>query len=335
MYKVKLTKIKIFLIGFFILGIINIPYLFCSAEDQIPVQEGDITVDVYPNNPEPYDDVTISLSSYATDLNKAIITWSGTTGTVLSGIGKTSYSFKAGGAGSTSIFNINITPVDGTSTISKRVVIYPSEVEIMWESVDGYVPPFYKGKSLPISGGLIRAVAIPNTDTIKSGIGSISYTWKNTGDAVPDASGYNKNSYVFKNSMFDDVNEVTVTASSVSNNYSAENTVQIPLYKPKIIFYKKSPTEGILYNNAFNKETYMPGDEMTIVALPYFLSAKESGDSLTYSWQINGENITTPSNKRELTVRPTSHGGYATIDLTIENLSELFQKASNSLKINL
>jgi hypothetical protein len=334
MYKVKLTKIKILLLGFFILGIINMPY-FCHAEDQIQVQEGDINVDVYPNNPEPYDDVTINLSSYATDLNKAIITWSGATGRVLSGIGKTSYSFKVGGAGSTSVFNISITPVDGLNTISKRVTIYPSEVEIMWESANGYVPPFYRGKSLPVSGGSIRAVAIPNTDTIKSGIGSISYTWKNTGDAVLDASGYNKNSYVFKNSMFDEVNEVTVIASSVNSNYAAEKTVQIPLYEPKIVFYKKSPTEGVLYNSALNKETYMPEDEMTIIAEPYFLSTKINGENLTYSWQINGQGITTPSKKKELTVRPTSRGGFATIDLTIENLSELFQKASNNLKINL
>jgi len=219
--------------------------------------------------------------------------------------------------------------------VDKRVTISPSEVEIMWESADGYTPPFYKGKSLPVSGSLIRAVAIPNTDTIKSGIGSISYTWKNNGDAVPDASGYNKNSYVFKNSMFDSTNEVTVTASSVNSNYAAENTIQIPDYAPKVIFYKKSPTEGVLYNNALNKEISMPEDEMTIVAEPYFMSVKGNENNFTYNWQINGEDITTPTKKSELTVRPTSHGGFATINIAIENLKELFQKASNQLKINL
>jgi hypothetical protein len=334
MYKVKFTKIKIFLFGFFILGIINISY-FCSAETQIEVQEGEINVEVNPNNPQPYDDVTISLSSYATDLSKAIITWIGSTGTVLSGIGKTSYSFKAGGSSSTTFFDINITPVGSMSTINKRITIYPSEVEIMWESADGYVPPFYKGKSLPVSGGSIRAVAIPNTDTIKSGIGSLSYTWKNAGNAVPDASGYNRNSYIFKNSMFDDINEVTVIASSVSDSYSAENIIQIPIYQPKIVFYKKSPTEGVLYNNALNKETYMPEDEMTIVAIPYFLSTKENENNFTYSWQINGEGIKTPTKKTELTIRPSSRGGFATVGVSIENLKELFQKVTNQLKINL
>jgi hypothetical protein len=76
-------------------------------------------------------------------------------------------------------------------------------------------------------------------------------------------------------------------------------------------------------------------DEMTIVAEPYFLSFKGNENNFTYSWQINGETIDTPSRKTELTVRPSSRGGYANISLTLENLSSLFQKVTGNLKINL
>lgn len=330
----KITKIKTFLLGLFILGIINIPYI-SSAETQIEVQEGDISVETIPNNPQPYQDVTINISSYATDLNKAIIVWQSESGTVLSGIGKTSYSFKALGPNTKTIFNINITPVGTMSTISKTVVITPSEIEIMWESADGYTPPFYKGKALHISGSLIRVVAIPNTNTIKSGNGSIAYTWSNADNTVLDASGYNKNSYVFKNSMFDTKNVISVIAQSVNGNYGAENTINIPVYQPKIVFYKKSPAEGILYNNALNPEAVMTEDEMTVVAEPYFLSIKGHEDNFTYNWKINDESIDTPSKKTELTVRPTSRGGYATIDVLIANANELFQTVSGQLKLNL
>ena len=312
----------------------NIAYI-SSAEMQIEVQDGEIGVEIIPNNPQPYQDVTITISSYATDLNKAIITWQSESNTVLSDIGRTSYSFKALGPNTTTIFDIKITPVGAMSTISKRIVITPSEIEIMWESVDGYTPPFYKGKALPISGGLIRAVAIPNTNTIKSGSGSITYTWSNAGETKLDVSGYNKNSYIFKNSMFDDVNEIKVVASSVGGNYGAENTIEIPVYEPKIVFYKKSPTEGILYNNALDKEATMTEDEMTVVVEPYFISLKGHENNFIYAWQINGESISTPSKKTELTVRPASRGGYATIDIVIENATELFQKVSSRLKLNI
>jgi len=331
---VKLTKIKLLLIGFFVLGIINIPN-FSFAEMQIEVQEGEIRVETNPSNPQPYKDVTINISSYATDLNKAVITWQIGPKIVLSGVGKTSYSFKTEGSDSTTVINITISPSGSVNTINKKIAITPSEIEIMWESVDGYTPPFYRGKSLPISGGLIKAVAIPNTNTIKSGNGSLTYTWKNNEGVVLDASGYNKNSYSFKNSMFDINNKVSVVASSINGSYAAEKTIQIPVYKPKIVFYKKSPTEGILYDNALSENQIMTDDEITIISEPYYLSLKGNEKDLIYSWQINGEGIQTPSQKTELTVRPASRGGYATINLIIENINELFQKASGQLKLSL
>ena len=338
MNKVKFINIKIFLIAIFILGIMNIPHISFADDAQIQIQDTDITVETSPNNPQPYQDVTITVSSYATDLNKAIITWqSKSSGTVLSGIGETSYSFKTGGPNTTNVFTINITPVGSLNNVSKSITIIPSEVAIMWESMDGYTPPFYKGKALPVSGGLIKAVAIPNTNTIRSGNGSLSYTWSNSGDVVLDASGYNKNSYIFKNSVFDTVNNIGVIASSVNSNYRAENEIEIPVYKPKLVFYKKSPTEGIIYNNALDKEASMTEDEVTIVAEPYFTSfnINNNNNNFSYSWKINGNNITTPLKKTELTVRPTSHGGYATINLTVANINDLFQKISNELKLNL
>ncbi len=328
----NLTKIKFFLLGFFILGIINIP-LFSYAENEIEVSAGSISLDTSPKNPEPYENVTVNLSSYATDLNKANITWQMDGNIVLSGMGKTSYSFQVGGVGSSNVFNISISPVGSMSTINKKATIYPSEVEIMWESVSGYTPPFYKGKALPISGSLIKAVAIPNTNTIRSGNGSISYTWKTSDSVDQDASGYNKNSYIFKNSVLDKSNNVGVLASSVAGNYSAEKSIDIPIYNPKLVFYKRDPAEGILYNDALNKETFMTESEMTLIATPYFMPIKTNVSDLSYSWKINDKSIATPSKKTELTVRPTSRSGYANIEIAIENINEMFQKLSGKLKI--
>jgi hypothetical protein len=318
--------------GFFVLGIINMPHL-SYAESQIEIQEGDISVQTTPSNPGPYQSVTIDISSYATDLNKAMIMWNSDGQTVLSGIGKTEYSFTTKGPDITNTIDINIQPVGSMTTIDKVVSITPQEIEMMWESVDGYTPPFYKGKSLPTVGGNIRVVAVPSTNTIKSGSGSITYTWKNGDNVIPNDSGYNKNSYVFKDDMFSDNNQITVTASSVDGSYVAENTVDIPIYQPQIVFYEKSPTEGVLYNNALTDNFFMSKDEMTVVAEPYFFVYGKN--NISYSWEINGSPIDTPSGNTELTVKPNSRGGYATVGLTMENLDELFQKVSNLVKINL
>ena len=333
-YRVNFIKVKFLIIIIFVVSIISTPF-FIFAETQIAVQQDEIITSVSPKNPQPYQDVSVSLSSYATDLNKAIITWQGDSGILQSGIGKTDYSFKATGPNTTISITITIKPVGSMGIITKKITISPSEIELLWESVDSYVPPFYKGKALLSRGGFIKAVAIPNTNTIQSGSGSISYSWQNNGSVVQDSSGYNKSSYVFKNDLFDTTNEITVVASSVAENYSAENTTTIPSYPTKILFYKKSPTEGILYNAALSNEVAVVEDEMTLVASPYFLALKGNESKFTYAWTINGDQIKTPTNKMELTIRPNSRGGYASINLVLESINNLFQKVTGQLKLTL
>jgi hypothetical protein len=316
------------------LGILSIKN-FSLAANEIPLQDGDITTRITPENPEPYQDVTVSLVSFAIDLNKAMIEWQNGSKTVLSGYGKTSYSFKALGPNTVNVIDVTITPPDSLEKITKRVTVAPSEVELIWEGVDSYTPPFYRGKSFPSAGGRIKVVAVPNTTSIKQGKGSVSYTWKSGDKTIEGVSGYNKDSFVFTNSEVASREKISVRAESIDGNYAATNTIEIPIINPKIVFYKKSPSEGISYSNALGNEATFIGDEMTVVAEPYFLSLRGREGNFTYAWKINGESIPTPSTKTELTVRPTERGGYATISLTLENLRTLFQKVTSELKLNL
>lgn len=326
---------ELLFILFFLIGILNIKD-FSYAELQVGVQNEDIIVNVSPRNPEPYQNTTITITSYSTDLNKASITWQKGKELLLSGTGRTSYSFKTTGPNTTMVFDITIKPAGSISMINKRVSISPSEIELLWEPVNSYTPPFYKGKALPTKGSSIKAVAIPNTNTIKSNLGSISYTWKNNNEVVEDSSGYNKNYYLFKDDIYSgDGNNITVVASSVENNYTAEKSINIPIYSSRVLFYKKSPTEGVLYNNNIKNNYIMSEDEMTVVAEPYYLDIKNKWNAFSYDWKINGSAIQTPLSKTELTIRPSSRGGYATINVAFDNANDLFQKIIGVLKINL
>lgn len=326
-------KLNVLLNTFLILCIFCIPAI-SKVTAEAPITEGDITVSTIPKNPEPYQNVTINITSYATDLNKANIEWRDKSGVLLSGYGATSYSFTTGGPNTKNVFSITMSTPDYGSTVTKTISITSSDLDIFWESIDGYTPPFYKGKSFIAPEGVMKVVAIPNTT--KGDKGNITYTWKRDDSTVLGASGYNKNYYIFKNSEYSKTEKIQVTASSVNNTYNATKSIEIPTVDPKIVFYKKSPTEGILYNQALNNDYYMNEDEMTIVAVPYFFSLNGyNSNELSYSWKINGENIKTPSKNTEITIRPSSRGGVATINLTLENLSLLFQKISNSLKLNI
>lgn len=308
---------------------------FSQGVGEIGIQDSDISINITPENPEPYQDIKIRLTSYATDLNKALIEWQSGSNIVLSGIGRTNYSFKALGPNTVTTLSVIITPSGSLDKITRQIVINPSEIDILWESVDGYTPAFYRGKSFASAESLIKAVAISNTSTQRSGKGNIVYTWKNNGNTVAGSSGYNKDSYIFANSELNKNEEVSVAASSVDESYSAAKTIKIPIVRPEIVFYEKSPTEGILYNNSLKNNTVVIGDEMTIVAVPYFLAVKGNEGKFSYKWKINDEDIATPSKKTELTIRPASRGGYATIGLSLENLSTFFQKVSGQLKLTL
>jgi hypothetical protein len=98
-----------------------------------------------------------------------MIQWQSGSNIVLSGYGKTSYSFKASGPNTITIIDVVIGIPGSIDNIKKRIAITPSEVELMWEGVDSYTPPFYRGKSFPSAEGLIKVVAIPNTSVIKHG----------------------------------------------------------------------------------------------------------------------------------------------------------------------
>ena len=324
-----------FLFGiFFITSMFCMP-LFSFAESEIIIYEKDIDVQTWPEIPEPYKDVDIKLISYATDLNKANIEWRVGGSVVLSGYGKIKYTMKAPGPNTTTNIVISITPVNSINKIVKQITLKPSDIEVLWEAVDGYTPPFYKGKSFVSTEGLIKVVAIPNSSTIKSGKGNISYKWMRNDNTVLEASGFNKDSYVFENNVLKRSENISLSASSVDGSYNAIRDLEIPTYSPRVIFYKKSPTEGILYNNALNSSSIFSEDEMTIVAEPYFLAIKGNEGDFNYNWNINGDAINTPSRKTELTVRPTSRGGYANISIVFENLDKLFQKVTGTLKLTL
>lgn len=319
---------KIFIVSLFVF---LLP-VFSFALNEINVWENDINVEIIPENPEPYQEVTVKITSYATDLNKAVIEWRSGSSLLISGYGQTKYSFKVSGPNTSTVVDISITPEGSYQKINKQVVVSPTEVDMLWESVDGYTPPFYKGKALVTGESVIKVVALP---IIKNGINqsNIVYNWRQDDSAKEDKSGYNKNYFIFSNKAMNNKENVSVTVSSVDGGYFAKDSIEVPISSPKIVFYKKSPILGVLYNKALVNDSYFPEKEFTITAEPYFLAIKEKESAFKNTWKVNSNLV--PIQGREITLQPTATDGYATISVVMENFSTLFQKASGQLRISL
>lgn len=294
------------------------------------VQSGNITLEINPKYPRANEEVKASLSSYATDLNKSKISWKLNGKIAIEMVGKKDFSFNTGNTGLQTVLEVEIQTSDG-SFVNKKIIITPADIDMLWEAYDSYTPPFYKGKALVTSEGMIKVVALTNS---RDSAG-LSYNWKQDDNNQPGSSGYKKNYYLFKNSYLDKDNTVEVTTSNLAGNNGGYGKITIKPWSPKIIFYEKGPL-GIKYEKALTDGFTIKSSGMIVAIEPYFFSPKNlsSGD-LQFKWSLGDSEIDTPSPKNEMGIKPEKgQSGQSSIKVAISNIKKMFLEASKEINVN-
>ncbi len=302
----------------------------------LAISSSSINVDVAPPSPAPGENVTITLSSYAANLDSVSISWFVNGKSVLSGVGKKTYSITAGAAGSRIQVVAKVMLPDGE--IDKSVTIAPAEMVLLWQATDSYVPPFYKGKTLLGEESEIKVVALPE---IKIGTSlanpkNMTYSWQKDYTNVADASGYAKNSYTFINDYLDATNNVSVTASTLDQIYSSQSNINITATQPQISFYKKDLSLGTLWETALGNGHTIMGNEI-VVAAPYFVSPKNLRmPNLTFSWFINDIAVSISSGfQKEMIPLKVEAGtsGVSKLRAQVENTDKLSGTVSREISV--
>ncbi len=301
------------------------------------VRDGDISLNISPANPNPNENVTATLNSYVITLDNANISWSVEGQEMSSGIGKKSFSFNSGSLGSQLNLTATINTVDG-QTITKSVTITPAGLDILWEGVDSYTPPFYKGKTLVANQGAFKVVAMPTLNMLGGRVSpnNLSYKWGKDGSGAPNASGWGKSYYIFRNSYLDRENEVEVEVKDILGSTSATGKIDLQTVDPKIVFYKKSPLTGTRLENSIKDGAFINGSGETLVAVPYFFSPKNiARPELTFDWLLNNQKVETPDSKNTLSIK-TENGesGTARIKVVINNINTLFQSMEKEINVS-
>jgi len=324
----KFRFLSLFLIAVFLsFGVIS--------TDTSLAASADIFIETIPANPNPDEDVLVTLSSYTDNLDTVPISWFINGKALSSGVGKKSFSLRAPKAGSTTTVSANISLPEGIA--EKSVVIRPSTMALLWQANDSYAPPFYKGKALPSLGSEIKVVAMPE---IKNSSGLVNsknlvYSWqKNYENSVED-SGYGKNFMIYTGDYLDDSNNVGVTVSTIDGKYSASGTVDMPTLEPKIVFYTNDAVYGTLWERALADTERIDGSGI-ITAVPYFISPKELlHPSLIWNWFINDSRISISGSKKNSIPLQVQTGvtGISRLRLNIENKDKIFQTANKEINI--
>jgi len=288
------------LIAFCLFSIGSISSAFAQDADSA------VTATVTPPFPKPFQKVVITLVSYATDLNRASINWAVEGKSVLSGNGANKLTITMGDVGQTTKVRVTITP-PGIPPISKDIFLTPGDVDIVFETVDSYVPPFYRGKALPASESVVRAVAIPDMKSggVRLKSENLVFQWKRNGNADAANSGFGKNSYIFRGGFAGSAEQIEVVASTVDGTVASQGSRTLTIGEPMLLLYENRPLEGIHYEEALPARLSLLNKEIHITAAPYFFSvenAKKQG--ISFTWLIDGREVPgTPTDRSALVVR--------------------------------
>jgi hypothetical protein len=298
------------------------------------INEGDFSLEVTPENPAPFDTVTIRIGSDLVDTNRYPITWTVDGAVVLSGIGKRSLSIKMKDYGQTTSVTFSIQIAQGV--VQKKISFTPQDTTILWEAADSYVPPFYEGKKLPSYESLVRITAIPNflSDKRSFATKNAVYNWSRNKSVVSESGGYGKDSLLIEHNRVRTTEFIEVDASATSGSATAHARITIPFYEPKILFYEKNIVSGITSPLA-KTSLFFTTESTTIRAVPYFFSVvRNNPNSLKFSWTMNDKAVSlTDRNKDIITLQRPEASGSAKLGLSVENTLKLFQSAQNSLSI--
>lgn len=324
----KLVKFKIILL----LAFVFFPF-FSFAQ----LRAGEVVLTLSPDNPAAGELVTATLNSYSTNLNVAYISWLTNDSLITEGVGKKTFVFNAGELNSDITVTARISTTQGDS-ITKSITITPTEIDLLWEATDSYVPPFYKGKALSAPEGTYKIVAVPNVYSLGQKIDSknLSYTWERDGNVAQSYSGWGKDYYIFKNSYLDKESEITVKATDILGKVSPEGSTTLITYDPKVVFYKKVIELGPDYKKAIQNTYNLGAGSETLIATPYFFSPKNiKQEDLKFDWSIDDEKISTPTNKNEISLRAgEGEHGTSIIKLLVNNTKTLFQELETTINVN-
>jgi len=312
-------------------------FSFGTFSANAQVQSTDISLQIFPSFPAPNQNVKATLTSQALDLNKTLISWSLNGETKLVGIGKKDFEFSTGDIGTVENISASIDTVGGNNII-KTLSVRATEIDMLWEASDSYLPPFYKGKALPVSQGKIKVVAVPsfvNQDG-KVSANNLTYAWKKDGKGQLEYSGWGKNYFLFQNNYLDKQNTVNVKVSDILGSMDAGGSVTVENRNPKIVFYKMDSNLGVLWEKALTDGFSVGVDGETIVAEPYFFSRSDiSSPDISFVWSLNGQSISTPEPKNILSVKlDTDNHGTAIIKTAVENIKTLFQSAEKQINVS-
>lgn len=291
------------------------------------------SISMFPKNPEPFQEVTLVLTSYSYDVNLAKITWKAGKSVLLSGVGAKQLKLRAGGLGEETTISY-IAETAAGEVVTGSITVSPQFVDLIYESPESYTPPFYEGRTLPSEGARVRVTALPS---ISEGgrlipISNLSFSWYINGEFYQTTAGRAGSSASIPLDYLTTATDIQVTIRSPRGNVS-EKTISVYPVQPLPLLYAYDELLGTNYSHAYAGRMELSSD-VTLKLEPYYLSTNGTlSKTVQYSWYIDGLPIS-PQEKDLLTLKPKENSyGARKLSVIIENTKRILQKAQMDMEI--
>lgn len=294
-----------------------------------------LTIEFSPATPSPGDTVKVSVHSSLIDIEGSDVLWEANGKTVAQGEGVDSASVKAGALGVETRITVTVTTSDGASA-STEATIHPNELDLLVDS-DSYTPAFYRGWARPSAGTNLRLQAIPRFKRGNSLVpaSELIYTWRHSGEVLGSMSGRGRSAVLIPVQHLFGTDSISVEARSADNKLSHNASISVSADEPALTLYENDPLYGILYHRALSPSAFIPGEEATFAAVPFFVQTKSLQDSaLAFDWRVNSAEIpANPKNPSELTINAENSSGVAFVELDVTHATNFYLNAKGTWNI--
>lgn len=285
--------------------------------------------------PSPGESIDISIVSRVINTNDKQITWEQDGRVIASGIGENDTTITVGDSGETTTVTFKMVMDGEVFELSKDIEVV--DVQLVWESISSYTPPFYKGKALHPGWGPVQVTALPDVhreDGSRYNESQLLYTWKYNGLVHGSDSGRGKQSFTV-NAVPRRGNTVTVEIKTPEGNRVASESMTFPISQPEVLIYENDPLLGTKFQQEISGDLNLDDEQIRLTAMPFFfLSDSDTASQLEYNWTMNGRAVSPSERDNILTLRRQENArGEARVNVEIDDVSRIFPKQNNRVII--
>jgi len=330
-------KKSIFVLFLFMISFFSVLKNIHAQEFQL-YSADDIFVETIPDIPGTNELVDIKLESYSFNLNNYYIAWFKDGEKVNAGYGEKELQFRTGKSGE--VTDITAVIEFNGQVFRKELQFAPSEVDLLWEAIDSYKPPFYKGKTLALPQSKLKITAIPETLLVEPTDGpNLIYYWDRNYQRNQKNSGFGKQSLEIELDPLLEEERFTVTSNDRRENSFAKNNITISpqTETAKVLFYEINDKGRLMTNRAFNTNTNLDKDTIRLSFHPLHISSiKRNFTDLFVNWSINNEPRPPQdfTRQNELFITTNGTSGKTKIDINLEGIEKILQKTQESFELN-